>query len=72
MTNMTIGKNIAELRKNNGMTQEQLAEMLGVSSQSISKWENGVTMPDILLLTAIAGFFDITIDELYSGPKQIG
>lgn len=71
MTNMTIGKNIAELRKNNGMTQEQLAEMLGVSSQSISKWENGVTMPDILLLPAIAGCFDITIDELYSGPKQI-
>ncbi len=71
MTNMTIGKNIAELRKNKGMTQEQLAEMLGVSSQSISKWENGVTMPDIMLLPVIAGCFDITIDELYSGQQTI-
>lgn len=62
---MTIGKNIAELRKNSGMTQEQLAETLGVSSQSVSKWENDVTMPDIMLLPVIAGCFDITVDELY-------
>lgn len=67
---MTIGKNIAELRKNSGMTQEQLAEMLGVSSQSVSKWENEVTMPDIMLLPVIAGCFDITVDELYSGRKH--
>ncbi|MBE6642781.1 MAG: helix-turn-helix transcriptional regulator [Ruminococcaceae bacterium] len=66
---MTIGRNIAELRKNSGMTQEQLAEMLGVSSQTISKWENEVTMPDIMLLPVIAGFFDITVDELYGGRK---
>lgn len=69
---MTIGKNIAELRKNCGMTQEQLAETLGVSSQSVSKWENEVTMPDILLLPVIAGCFDITVDELYGcrTPKE--
>ncbi len=66
---MTIGKNIADLRKNSGMTQEQLAEMLGVSSQTISKWENEVTMPDIMLLPVIAGCFDITVDELYCGKK---
>ena len=66
---MTIGKNIAELRKNNGMTQEQLAETLGVSSQAVSKWENEVTMPDIMLLPVIAGCFDITLDELYGGRK---
>ena len=66
---MTVGKNIADLRKNNGMTQEQLAETLGVSSQTISKWENEVTMPDIMLLPVIAGCFDITVDELYSGRK---
>lgn len=66
---MTIGKNIAELRKNSGMTQEQLAEMLGVSSQAVSKWENEVTMPDIMLLPVIAGCFDITVDELYGGKK---
>jgi len=52
---MTIGKNIADLRKNRGMTQEQLADILGVSSQTISKWENEVTMPDIMLLPVIAG-----------------
>ena len=66
---MTIGKNIADLRKNSGMTQEQLAETLGVSSQTISKWENEVTMPDIMLLPVIAGCFDITVDELYGGRK---
>ena len=66
---MTIGKNIADLRKNSGMTQEQLAEMLGVSSQTISKWENEVTMPDIMLLPIIAGCFNITVDELYCGRK---
>ena len=66
---MTIGKNIADLRKNSGMTQEQLAETLGVSSQTISKWENEVTMPDIMLLPVIAGCFDITVDELYGGKK---
>lgn len=66
---MTIGKNIAELRKNSGMTQEQLAEILGVSSQSISKWENDTTMPDIMLLPTIAGCFNITVDELYGGRK---
>ncbi len=69
MTIMTIGKNIAELRKNSGMTQEQLAETLGVSAQTISKWENEVTMPDIMLLPVIAGCFNITIDELYGGKK---
>lgn len=66
---MTIGKNIAELRKNSGMTQEQLAETLGVSSQTVSKWENDVTMPDIMLLPVIAGCFDITVDELYCRRK---
>lgn len=66
---MTIGKNIAELRKSSGMTQEQLADTLGVSSQTISKWENEVTMPDIMLLPVIAGCFDITVDELYGSQK---
>ena len=68
---MTIGKNIADLRKSNGMTQEQLAETLGVSSQTVSKWENEITMPDIMLLPVIAGCFDITVDELYGGRKTI-
>ena len=46
----TIGERIAELRRKSGMTQEELASLLGISAQSVSKWETGVTMPDILLL----------------------
>ncbi len=61
-----IGETIAKLRKGKNMTQEELADMIGVSSQSISKWENSVTMPDILLLPVIAGIFEITLDELFS------
>lgn len=66
---MTIGKNIAKLRKDNGMTQEQLAEMLGTSPQSVSKWETGSTMPDIMLLPVIAGCLNTTLDELYGCGK---
>ncbi|MBQ8186059.1 MAG: helix-turn-helix transcriptional regulator [Clostridia bacterium] len=66
---MTIGKNIAQLRRDSGMTQEQLAEHLCVSAQSVSKWENETTMPDIMLLPTIAGCFGVTVDELYGGKK---
>ena len=62
----TIGEKIAELRKNRKMTQEELANVIGVSSQSISKWENNTTMPDILLLPIIAEIFEVTLDELFS------
>ena len=61
-----IGETIAKLRKGKNMTQEELADIIGVSSQSISKWENSVTMPDILLLPVIAGIFEVTLDELFS------
>ena len=71
MNQVKIGEFLRELRKGKGLTQEQLAEMLGVSSQTISKWENEVTMPDIMLLTVIAGCFDITVDELYYGKKPM-
>ena len=50
MNQRKIGNFIAELRKEKNMTQEQLAEKLGVSNKSISRWENGVTMPDYSLL----------------------
>lgn len=61
----TIGKKIASLRKERNITQEELASAIGVSAQSVSKWENAVTMPDIMLLPVIADTFDISIDELY-------
>lgn len=60
-----IGEKIAELRKSRSMTQENLAAEIGVSSQAISKWENGTNMPDIMLLPIIADVFGVTVDELY-------
>lgn len=60
----TVKLKIAELRKDKGIGQQDLAEVLGVSFQSVSKWENGITMPDITLLPSIAEYFDISVDEL--------
>lgn len=61
----SIGEKIAELRKSKGMTQEELAATIGVSAQSISKWENSATMPDIMLLPVIADIFEVSIDALF-------
>ncbi len=62
---ITVGERIAELRKRKSMTQEELAAIIGVSSQSVSKWENGINMPDIMMLPVIADTFDVTVDMLY-------
>lgn len=62
---MTIGKNIAALRKEHGLTQAQLGERLGVSNQAISKWEQGMNLPDVMLLPQIAKVFGVTIDRLF-------
>lgn len=62
---MDIGAKIKQLRYKAGMTQEQLAERLGVTAQSVSKWENAASMPDVMLLPAIAGEFGVTVDELF-------
>lgn len=62
---MNIGTNIARLRREHGMTQEALAEVIGVSAQTISKWENTTTYPDVALLPVIADVFGVTIDVLY-------
>jgi transcriptional regulator with XRE-family HTH domain len=59
-----ISKNIAELRRKKGVTQETLAEVVGISAQAVSKWESG-GLPDIELLPAIADYFGISIDELF-------
>ena len=65
MNSNTIGERIAALRKNEGMTQETLAGTLGVSPQTVSKWETGATMPDILLLPVISQVFGTTVDALF-------
>lgn len=60
-----IAENIARLRRARGMTQEALAEVIGVSAQTISKWENSATCPDVALLPVIADVFGVSIDTLY-------
>lgn len=60
-----IGTKIQTLRRNKNMTQAQLAEVLSVSAQSVSKWENHLSTPDISLLPVIARYFGITMDELF-------
>ena len=61
---MNIGKIILELRKQKNVTQEALAAELGVTAAAVSKWENGYTLPDVLMLCALADFFQVTTDEL--------
>lgn len=69
MNQEKIGKFISELRKEKKLTQEQLAETLGVTSKSISRWENGKTMPDVSLFEPLCKELNITINELLSGEK---
>jgi transcriptional regulator with XRE-family HTH domain len=60
----TVKLKIAELRREKGIGQQDLANVLGVSFQSVSKWETGITMPDITLLPNIAEYFNVSVDEL--------
>ena len=68
--NKRIGTFIQQLRKENNLTQEQLAEKLGVSNRSVSRWENDTTLPDIALMKCICEEFNISISELINGEKQ--
>ena len=61
-----IGNKIKLLRKKNGLTQEQLAEKIGVSFQAVSKWENNIALPDITLLPVLADYFGVSTDEILS------
>ena len=70
MEQQTMGKRIMQLRKEKGYTQEQLAEMMGVSAQAVSKWENDVSCPDISILPMLAEKLWVTTDELL-GVKPI-
>ena len=68
---MTIGKRIAHLRKEKGLTQEELAQHMGISPQAVSKWENDQTCPDISALPKLARLFDVTVDELLEGREAL-
>ena len=67
---MEIGQKIKQLRYKAGLTQEQLAERLGVSAQSVSKWENAASMPDISLLPLLSEAFGVSIDELFDLTQE--
>lgn len=67
MINEQIGSFIAAMRKEKNLTQEQLAERLGVSNRSVSRWENGKTLPDLSLMTDLCRILDITMPELLQG-----
>lgn len=70
MEELKIGYFIQELRKENQLTQVELAKILNVSNKAVSRWEVGDSNPDIYLLNKIAETFDITLDELFKGKKS--
>lgn len=71
MNVLRIGENISNLRKRKGINQETLANFLGVTKASISKWENNLSYPDVLLIPQIANYFDVSIDQLMGYQPQL-
>lgn len=67
----TIGKRIASLRREKELKQDELAEMLNISPQAVSKWENNQTCPDISLLPRLAEILGVTVDELLTGKREM-
>ena len=67
---MRIGEQIKNYRKTAGLTQEQVANYLGVSTPAVNKWEKGSNMPDISLLVDIADYYDISIPEIINGERK--
>ena len=67
MDNIQTGRLIAELRKKQGLTQQQLADKLNLSNKTISKWESGSGSPDISNLSVLAEALEISVDELLNG-----
>ena len=67
---MNIGEKIRTLRKQKKMTQEQLGEYLNISAQAVSKWETGLAAPDIDILSRLAGFFHVSVDQLLDYDRR--
>lgn len=70
MDQIKIGSFLKELRKEKGLTQEQLAEEFNVSGRTVSRWENGNNMPDISILVEISKFYDVDIREIIDGERK--
>ena len=70
MSSEKIGSFIQKCRKEKNLTQEELGEILGVSSKSVSRWENSVTMPDLSLITTIAKELGVEVSELLNGQRM--
>ena len=69
MDQKKIGRFIAELRKEKGLTQAQLAEKFGISNRAVSKWENGKSLPDASIMINLCNFLGITVNELLNGER---
>lgn len=67
---INIGGKIKKLRREHGLTQEQLAELVGISFQAVSKWENNIALPYITLVPRLARIFGVSIDELFDYSKD--
>lgn len=72
MDQQKTGALLKVLRREKNLTQEQLAEQFGVSSRTVSRWENGNSMPDISLLMEISDFYDVDIREILDGERKSG
>ena len=71
MDQIKIGAFLKELRNDNNLTQEQLAEKFGVSQRSVSRWENGNTMPDISMLIELADYYEVDLREILNGERKM-
>ena len=69
MDPILIGKFLAQLRRERGLTQEQLGLQLGVTNKTVSRWENGNYMPPVEMLQSLSQLYDVTINELLSGQR---
>ena len=69
MDNHQIGKFITKLRKEKGLTQQQLGERLYVTDKAVSKWERGLSLPDITLLEKLAQELDVDVSEILQGKR---
>lgn len=68
--NFDFGENLKALRKQKGFTQEQAAELLNISKQSVSRWENNITYPDVMFLPTLASFYGVTVDQLLGADYE--